>query len=118
MKELFKISPPQIRKEIAQVYFCMIRYMFESKCDEHSIPLYEVSEHYPSSLICNKCKHKHEKMGRSKIFVCPNCGYEIDRDLNASLNLRDVYVNKEVDNIKWWNGHGTKLILMDKITNR
>lgn len=107
-----------IRKEIHEVYFCMIRYMFESKCEEYSIPLYETMNNYPSSLLCNKCGYKHEKLGGNRVFVCPNCGYTVDRDLNASLNLRDVYVNREVDNIKWWNGYGNKLVLMDKITNR
>ena len=109
---------PNASKEIAQVYFCMIRYMFESKCDEYSIPLYEVNEHYPSSLICNQCKYKHNNLGKTRIFICPNCGYTIDRDLNASLNLRDVYVNRDAVNIKWWNGHGDKLILKDKTTSR
>ena len=111
------IDAPDIRREIHQVYFCMIRYMFEAKCDEYGIPLYEVNNEYPSSLLCNNCGYKHTKLGKSRTFVCPNCGYVADRDLNASRNLRDVYVNKEVDNIKWWNGHGSKLILMDRLTH-
>lgn len=112
-----RICNDNIRREVVQVYFCMIRYMFEAKCDEYSIPLYETIPNYPSSLICNNCKHIHKDLGSKKIFVCPVCGYTVDRDLNASLNLRDVYVNKEVENIKWWNGHGDKLVLKDKITH-
>lgn len=115
---LRRVASPYVRKDIVQVYFCMIRYMFESKCDEYGIPLYEVDNHYPSSLICNRCKHKHEDLGDARTFVCPVCGYTVDRDLNASLNLRDVYVNREGYNIKWWNGHGNKLILKDKTTTR
>lgn len=119
VRNLFRLaqSVKGVRKEIAQVYFCMIRYMFEAKCDEYSIPLYEIRNDYPSSLICNRCKHINSELGSKKTFICPVCGYTVDRDLNASLNLRDVYVNKEVDNIKWWNGHGDKLVLKDKTTH-
>ena len=105
-----------IWKDVKQTYFCMIRYMFESKCNYYMIPLYEVEPNYPSSKICNKCKAEHSNFGSEEIFVCPTCGYTINRDLNASFNLRDVYINQEKDNIKWWNGHGTKLILKDKLT--
>ena len=27
---------------------------------------------------------------RDRWFICPNCGWEADRDLNASLNILDV----------------------------
>lgn len=120
VRHLFRISKSTkgIRVEIAQVYFYMIRYMFEAKCDEYSIPLYEVTDNYPSTLLCNRCKHSNSEIGNNKTFICPVCGYTVDRDLNASFNLRDVYVNREDFNIKWWNGHGTKLVLKDKITNR
>ena len=117
VQDILRKAPYNVRKNIVQVYFCMIRCMFESKCDEYSIPLYEVNNNYPSSLLCNKCGYKHEKLGNNRVFICPNCGYTVDRDLNASRNLRDVYMNKEVDNIKWWNGHGNKLVLMDKLTH-
>ena len=117
VKDLLRRCTSYARKEVVQVYFCMIREMFEDKCDEYSIPLYEVRNDYPSSLICNRCKHINSNLGSKKTFICPVCGYTVDRDLNASLNLRDVYINKEVDNIKWWNGHGTELILKDKTTH-
>lgn len=119
VKRLMHISETtDLRRTIAQVYFCMIRYMFESKCEEYGVPLYELDPQYPSSLLCNRCKYKNDGLGSKRIFVCPNCGYTVDRDLNASLNIRDVYVNKEKDNINWWNGLGTELIVMDKLTHR
>jgi putative transposase len=43
---------------------------------------------YPSSKLCSNCCHKNVEMKLSHtIFKCNKCGLELDRDLNASLNL-------------------------------
>ncbi len=37
---------------------------------------------------CSNCGHKHESLTlKDRVYVCSNCGLEIDRDLNAALNL-------------------------------
>ena len=54
------------------------------------------TEIVPNAKFCQKCGHptgaqsdnatrKQEFAG--KIYKCPNCGLEIDRDLNAAINL-------------------------------
>ena len=46
---------------------------------------------HPSSKTCSGCKRVKERLDLSdRIFTCDSCGIEIDRDLNAALNLRDV----------------------------
>ncbi|MDJ0737176.1 MAG: zinc ribbon domain-containing protein [Nostocaceae cyanobacterium] len=43
---------------------------------------------FPSSKTCSTCGHKQDKLTlKHRVFVCPNCGFEIDRDLNAAINL-------------------------------
>jgi len=46
---------------------------------------------YPSSKRCSGCKvvKKHLELSE-RIFTCDSCGLEIDRDLNAALNLKAV----------------------------
>ncbi|MEA5592961.1 zinc ribbon domain-containing protein [Rivularia sp. UHCC 0363] len=34
-----------------------------------------------------KCGHIHKKLGGSKHFKCPKCGYEIDRDFNGAVGI-------------------------------
>ncbi len=46
---------------------------------------------FPSSKKCNVCGHvKKSLMLSERVFRCENCGNEIDRDENASLNLRNL----------------------------
>ena len=44
------------------------------------------SEAY-SSKTCGQCGHLHSKLGGSKVFQCPSCGFEVDRDANGARNI-------------------------------
>lgn len=60
------------------------------KCGVHNIELRQVSRFYPSSKTCHNCGYiKRDLTLKDRIFKCECCGMEIDRDYNASLNLRD-----------------------------
>jgi putative transposase len=44
-----------------------------------------------TSKRCAKCGHVVEDLRlNDRRFVCPKCGWEVDRDYNASLNILDV----------------------------
>lgn len=86
-------------KALQDTYFYSIRIIIENLCNKYNIPLYEVNEYYPSTKKCNKCG-KINDICVGKIYRCNYCGFTIDRDLNASYNLRDVYINNETENIK------------------
>lgn len=44
---------------------------------------------YPSSQICSSCGNRKVDLKLSeRIYKCPVCGLEIDRDFNASINLK------------------------------
>lgn len=49
---------------------------------------------YPSSRTCSCCGNKKEKLKLSeRTYNCTECGAEIDRDVNASINLRNLAVS-------------------------
>lgn len=48
--------------------------------------LLKVDRFFPSSQLCPRCGNK-QKMGLSKRIYSCSCGYEQDRDYNASLNI-------------------------------
>lgn len=49
---------------------------------------------FPSSKMCHKCGAIKTDLKLSDRWYKCDCGYENDRDLNASLNLRDLKVYK------------------------
>ena len=53
-----------------------------------SDPLIEANKYYPSSKKCNRCGEiKKELTLKDRIYKCNKCGLEIDRDINAAINL-------------------------------
>ncbi|SFS78236.1 Putative transposase DNA-binding domain-containing protein, partial [Succinivibrio dextrinosolvens] len=56
--------------------------------------LQEVDRFYASSKTCSKCGAlKKDLTLRDRVYKCPECGFTIDRDLNAAINLRQQIKN-------------------------
>lgn len=65
-----------------------------AKCNTHGIELRIVDRWYPSSRLCHECGCIKKDLKLSdRIYKC-ECGYQADRDFNASLNLRDALTYK------------------------
>lgn len=59
------------------------------KCAFNNIQLIVADRWYASSKICSCCGHKKERLFLSeRVFVCEKCKISIDRDYNATLNLK------------------------------
>lgn len=79
-----------LSKAIASQKFYEFRTKLKVKCDYNDIELRVVDRWYPSSKICHCCGCIKKDLKLSdRIYYC-DCGYVEDRDLNASLNLRDA----------------------------
>lgn len=65
---------------------------------KHNILVYEVSQWFPSSQRCSSCGKRHREMKNLSIrtFHCPSCGMVMDRDLNASINLKKMYKSEDI----------------------
>lgn len=76
------------RKAIADMGFFEFRRQLEYKCQLYGSELVVVDRWFPSSKTCSNCGTKKETLSLSeRVFHCDHCGFEIDRDLNASINL-------------------------------
>lgn len=42
---------------------------------------------YMTSKMCHNCDNIHKNLGSKKIYKCEKCKIEIDRDINASINM-------------------------------
>ena len=63
--------------------------MLINKAESHGIEVVLADRFYPSSQICSHCGNRKVDLKLSeRVYKCPICGLEIDRDLNASINLK------------------------------
>jgi putative transposase len=60
------------------------------KCNWYGVELILADRFYPSSKLCSNCGNikKDLKLSDRK-YECGKCGLKIDRDFNASLNLKN-----------------------------
>ncbi len=83
-----------LSKAISKQGFNMFRIKLTNKCKEFDIELRIVDRFFASSKICHECGCIKKDLKLSdRIYKC-ECGYEEDRDLNASFNLRDAKIYK------------------------
>lgn len=77
-----------LSKAIAeQCFYEFIRQM-RYKCEWNGIEFIQVPRFYPSSKTCSCCGSiKRDLKLSDRTYVCPDCGFTIDRDLNAAINL-------------------------------
>ena len=86
-----------LSKAIQEQNFFSIRTKLINKCKERNIELRLVDTFYPSSKTCSCCGEiKKDLKLNDRIYKCNNCGLEIDRDYNASINLEKAKVYKVI----------------------
>lgn len=87
-------SNHSLAKAVTDSSFRMIRNMLEYKCKWYGKELVVIDRFYPSSKTCSNCGWKKDDLTLSdRIFECKNCGIEIDRDLNAAINIERMGVD-------------------------
>lgn len=82
-----------LSKAIASQKFFEFRTKLTSKCKQSNIELRVVDRFYPSSKTCSSCGEVKKDLKLSdRVYKCINekCNLIIDRDLNASYNLKNA----------------------------
>ena len=78
-----------LSKAIQEQLFYRTRQLLTEKAKNCFIEVGVVDRFYPSSKRCSHCGYIKRDLKSDRIFVCDNCGLVVDRDYNASLNIRD-----------------------------
>ncbi|MDM0931822.1 transposase [Clostridium perfringens] len=79
-----------LSKVIASQKFFEFKTKLMSKCKQNDVELRIVDRFYPSSKTCSNCgRIKKDLKLSDRVYKC-SCGFVIDRDLNASINLRNA----------------------------
>jgi putative transposase len=74
--------------------FYEFRRQLTYKCGWYGSKLTVVDRFYPSSKTCSGCQKVQKELSlKERTYCCEHCGLEIDRDLNAAINLRNQAVS-------------------------
>lgn len=76
-----------LAQAINDVGFYELRRQIEYKAQWHGVNVIVADRWFPSSKLCSECGCIHDGLALAdRTFIC-DCGVEIDRDLNAAINL-------------------------------
>ena len=90
-----------LAKSISDASFSEFKMMLQYKLDRIGSQLILADRFYPSSKLCSNCGSKKDVLGLDeRVYHCEACGFALDRDLNASLNLVKYYHTGSLPEIK------------------
>ena len=84
-----KSSNKLLTKRIINSTFSEIIRQLKYKSKWKNKKLIQIEKYYASSQICHRCDYQNKEVKDLSIrdWVCPKCGIENDRDINASINI-------------------------------
>ena len=81
----------RLAKSISDVSWNSFIEKLNYKVTENQGYLVKIDKFYPSSKTCSNCGCVKESLKLSeRVYHCNECGFTIDRDLNASINILNV----------------------------
>lgn len=84
-----------LSKAIAEQSFHEFRRQLTYKCLWNHVELRVVDRWFPSSKMCSECGSIDKDLKLSdREYICKECGIILDRDKNASINLKNAKVFK------------------------
>ena len=81
----------KLARAISQQGWREFRVLVEAKSEKYGRKFVVISRWEPTSQVCSDCGYKWGKIDLSiRSVLCLNCGFEHDRDENASVNIEKV----------------------------
>ena len=88
VKEMKETDSKIRNKRVGDVSWSEFRRMITYKSQWYGKNLSVIDRYYPSSQICHVCGHRDGKKSEDiRNWICPHCHSELDRDINASINI-------------------------------
>jgi putative transposase len=98
----------RLARAIADMGFHEFRRQLLYKAARHGSQVIVIDRWYPSSKTCSGCSHVLDVLTLAqRSWVCPACGVDHDRDVNAAVNLMKMAVSSTVNacgGVQRWPG--------------
>jgi putative transposase len=82
-----------LAKSIGDVSWSEFNRQLEYKCKWNFKHYIKIGRFTPTSKTCSNCGCIQEMPLSKRTFECPDCGLSMDRDFNASINIRNIGLN-------------------------
>jgi putative transposase len=80
----------KLSKSIQDVSFYRFKEILKYKAEWYGRKVIEVDRWFPSSKLCSNCGYKKDDLTlKDREWICPKCGSNHDRDLNAAKNIKN-----------------------------
>lgn len=84
-----KAAKSGLNRAILDVGFGEFRRQLQYKTPMYGSSLVAVPMYAPTSKMCSNCGKVKDSLKLSeRVYRCSSCGFEVDRDLNASINIK------------------------------
>ena len=115
------VKNKKLAKVISDVSWSSFITKLEYKIAENQGCIVKIDRFYPSSKTCSNCGNVKDKLLLSeRTYHCEECGFTIDRDLNASINIlktglslieaTDATVGTSLKNKSLWSSKKTQIL--------
>jgi len=80
----------KLAKAIQEVNLGEFKTILRYKSEWYGREIVEIDRFFPSSKLCSVCGYKNTLLKlKDREWLCPECGTHHDRDINASVNIRE-----------------------------
>ncbi len=77
----------KLAKAVSDAGMGELRRQIEYKAAWNGVNVVVADRWFPSSKMCSQCGCLQPMPLSERVYRCPDCGFVIDRDLNAAVNL-------------------------------
>lgn len=84
----------RLAKKIQDASWYKFKTFLRYKAEWCGKSVFDIGRFEPSSKLCSVCGYKNKELTlKDRTWTCPECHSELDRDVNAAINIRNIGLN-------------------------